>query len=39
MWNDLEHLMLLDGATNDRIQGEQRWLIGISTYELVYGIH
>jgi putative intracellular protease/amidase len=29
---------LLDGATNDRIQGELRGLAGISPYELVYGI-
>ncbi len=29
---------LLDGATNDRIQGEIHGLSGISTYELVYGI-
>jgi RES domain-containing protein len=34
----LEDLVLLDGATNDRIQGEQQGLVGISTYELVYGI-
>jgi RES domain-containing protein len=34
----LEQLILLDGATNDRIQGEQSGLSGISTYELVYGI-
>lgn len=34
----LQDLILLDGATNDRIQGEQHGLIGISTYELVYGI-
>jgi len=34
----LEDIVLLDGATNDRIQGEQQGLIGISTYELVYGI-
>lgn len=34
----LEDLVLLDGATNDRIQGERQGLIGISTYELVYGI-
>jgi RES domain-containing protein len=34
----LEDIILLDGATNDRIQGEQQGLIGISTYELVYGI-
>ena len=31
-------LMRLDGATNDRVQGEQSGLIGISTYELVYGV-
>jgi hypothetical protein len=34
----LKDIILLDGATNDRIQGEQQGLIGISTYELVYGI-
>ena len=34
----LADIILLDGATNDRIQGEQQGLIGISTYELVYGI-
>ena len=34
----LADLMLLDGATNDRIQGEQHGLSGISSYELVYGI-
>lgn len=34
----LEKLIRLDGATNDRIQGEQAGLVGISTYELVYGI-
>ncbi|MGO4213168.1 RES family NAD+ phosphorylase, partial [Terriglobus sp. YAF25] len=34
----LAKLIRLDGATNDRIQGEQSGLIGISTYELVYGI-
>jgi len=34
----LEQLIRLDGATNDRILGEQSGLIGISTYELVYGI-
>jgi RES domain-containing protein len=34
----LQDLILLDGATNDRIQGEQQGLMGISTYELVYGI-
>ncbi len=35
---ELEDLILLDGATNDRLQSEQRGLIGISTFELVYGI-
>jgi hypothetical protein len=35
---EVEDLVLLDGATNDRVQGEQRGLIGISTFELVYGI-
>lgn len=34
----LADIILLDGATNDRIQGEQQGLVGISTYELVYGI-
>jgi len=34
----LADLMLLDGATNDRLQGEQHGLSGISSYELVYGI-
>ncbi|WP_084214560.1 RES family NAD+ phosphorylase [Terriglobus sp. TAA 43] len=34
----LEKLIRLDGATNDRIQGEQFGLPGISTYELIYGI-
>ena len=34
----LEQLVRLDGATNDRIQGEQSGLSGISPYELVYGI-
>jgi RES domain-containing protein len=34
----LEDVILLDGATNDRIQAEQHGLSGISTYELVYGI-
>ena len=29
---------LLDGATNDRIQGEMHGLPGIGPYELVYGI-
>jgi RES domain-containing protein len=30
--------VLLDGVTNDRIQGEEHGLAGISTFELVYGI-
>ncbi len=34
----LEKLIRLDGATNDRIQGEQFGLPSISTYELVYGV-
>jgi hypothetical protein len=34
----LADVALLDGATNDRIQGEHRGLPGISPYELVYGI-
>ena len=34
----LADLMLLDGATNDRLQGEQAGLSGISQFELVYGI-
>jgi len=34
----LADIMLLDGATNDRLQGEQNGLAGISQYELVYGI-
>jgi hypothetical protein len=35
---DLEKLVLLDGATNDRVQSEERGSIGISVFELVYGI-
>ena len=34
----LEKLILLDGATNDRLQGELHGLAGIGPYELVYGI-
>ena len=34
----LSDLVLLDGATNDRIQAEQHGLAGISTFELLYGI-
>lgn len=34
----LEDMILLDGATNDRVQGEDHGLAGISTYELIYGI-
>lgn len=35
---ELDALVLLDGATNDRVQGEQRGSLGISTFELVYAI-
>lgn len=35
---ELADLVLLDGATNDRVQSEQRGFIGISTFELVYAI-
>lgn len=35
---EIEDLVLLDGATNDRVQSELRGSIGISTYELVYAI-
>jgi hypothetical protein len=34
----LRQLIRLDGATNDRVQGERAGLVGISTYELVYGV-
>lgn len=34
----LADIMLLDGATNDRLQGENFGLAGISPFELVYGI-
>jgi len=34
----LEDIVLLDGVSNDRIQGEQRGLGGIGIHELVYGI-
>jgi RES domain-containing protein len=34
----LDDLVLLDGATNERVLGEQHGLIGISPFELVYGI-
>ncbi len=34
----LEDVILLDGVTNDRIQGEQRGLAGIGIHELMYGI-
>jgi len=34
----LEDIILLDGVTNDRIQGEQRGLAGIGIHELVYAI-
>lgn len=35
---ELEDLILLDGATNDRVQSEQWGCIGISPFELVYAI-
>jgi hypothetical protein len=35
---EIEDLILLVGATNDRVQSEQWGFIGISTFELVYGI-
>lgn len=35
---EIDDLVLLDGATNDRVQSEQRGSIGISTFELVYAI-
>jgi RES domain-containing protein len=35
---EIEDLVLLDGATNDRVQSERRGFIGISTFELVYAI-
>lgn len=35
---EIEDLILLDGATNDRVQSEHWGFIGISTFELVYGI-
>jgi RES domain-containing protein len=34
----LDDLVLLDGATNERVQGEQHGLIGISPFELIYGV-
>ena len=34
----LEDMVLLDGVTNDRIQGEQRGLGGIGIHELMYGV-
>ena len=34
----LEDIILLDGVTNQRIQGEQRGLAGIGIHELVYGV-
>ena len=34
----LADIMLLDGATNDRLQGEHYGPAGISQFELVYGI-
>jgi hypothetical protein len=35
---ELDDLVLLDGATNDRVQAEEHGSIGISTFELVYAI-
>jgi hypothetical protein len=35
---ELEDLVLLEGATNSRVQSEQRGFVGISTFELVYAI-
>jgi hypothetical protein len=35
---ELADLVLLDGATNDRVQSEEQGSIGISTFELVYAI-
>jgi hypothetical protein len=35
---ELDDLVLLEAATDDRIQSEYRGFIGISTFELVYGI-
>jgi RES domain len=35
---ELDDVVLLDGATNDRVQSEQHGSIGISTFELVYAI-
>jgi len=34
----LDDITLLDGASNERIRAENRGTLGISTYELVYGI-
>ena len=34
----LAEILQLDGASDDRIQGEQQGLSGISNFELVYGI-
>jgi len=34
----LDDITLLDGASNERIQTERTGKVGISTYELVYGI-
>lgn len=36
--DETEDLVLLDGATNDRVQSEEHGYLGISIYELVYGI-
>ncbi len=36
--DEIEDLVLLDGATNDRVQSEHRGFIGISTFELLYAV-
>ncbi len=35
---ELADLVLLDGATNNRLQSELQGFIGISTFELLYGV-
>ena len=35
---ELNDIILLDGVTNDRNQGEQRGLAGIGIHELMYGV-
>ena len=36
--SQFDHLLQLDGATNDRISGEANLLPGISVHELVFGV-